>query len=124
MDDVEDKIGYKFKNRNDLNIILNRITLDKRGDYRILAGKGDALLRFVAWEYLVTTEDVFKSDKKTFKEEFGERINDIVSDKNLRKIAANMGLALTADGVEGLLGAVYSDGGFEEAKKVAKRMLE
>lgn len=123
MDNAEAKIGYKFRNTDDLEIVFNRIVLDKRGDYRILAGYGDAILRFAAWEYLVTSEYVFKSDKKTFKEEFGAKINNLVSDKNLRKISTKMGLTLTADGIEALLGAVYNDGGFEEAKKVAKRML-
>lgn len=125
MYNMDKKIGYTFKDNQYLEIVFNRIELYEKRNYRILTGYGDAILRFAAWEYLVNNEeDVFKPNRKTFKEEFGERISNLVANDNLRNISNKLALALTADGVEALIGAVYSDSGFKEAKEVAKRLLE
>ena len=47
-----------------------------------------------------------------------------MANENLRDISNKKALSLTADGVEALIGAVYFDSGFKEAKEVAKTLLE
>ena len=69
MYDIDKKIGYKFKDNQYLDLVFNRIELYEKRNYRILAGYGDAILRFTAWEYLVNNEQgVFKPNQKTFNE--------------------------------------------------------
>ena len=131
MNEIQQNIGYEFKDQMYLEIVFNKTELDKKRNHRIFAAYGDAILRFAAWEYLLDKEEaIFKPDKKIFTEEFGDKIKIMVANDYLVKISSKMGLVSNATGlpllandVEALIGAVYHDSGFEEAKQVAKRML-
>jgi dsRNA-specific ribonuclease len=127
MSNIEHAIGYIFNNRRHLDLAFKiEGEVNERREFRILAGYGDAILRFAAWEYLVKQEEVFKIDKSIFREEFGRKINSFVGNDNLEKISNKLGLSSPAECIEALIGAVYidRDNNFENAKQVAKTLLQ
>ena len=132
MIDLEEKICYTFTNKQYRDQVLSiaelrKAEVYKKRKFRILAIYGDIILRFAAWEHLECNNDaatLFKEDKKTFKKEINDKISEKIANDNLEQIAAKMKLALTSDGVEAVIGAIWKDSDFENAKKFANMMLE
>jgi len=132
MIDLEEKIDYTFTRKRYRDLVLSKSELpkaevDKKRKFRILAMYGDIILRFAVWEHLESASDMtalFKRETKTFKEEINEKIQEMIMNKNLETIASKRKLDLTSDGMEALIGAIWKDSDFENAKQFALEMLE
>lgn len=140
---LEEEIGYKFKNSELLleavthSSYSNEMKINKRPHYERLEFLGDAVLELISSEFLF--------DKYPNIPEGGlsKKRASMVCEQSLAICARNMGLgeyiffgkgeesaggrereSILADVTEAILGAVYLDGGLEEAKKyVAAKIL-
>ena len=135
--ELENVLGYSFKNRR---ILMNALTHrsffhenpDKAQDYNErLEFLGDSVLGFVIVEYL------YLSDSSLTESIMAKAKSYLVKESVLSEIAASLSLgkylrlgkgeestggrtkrSLLADGVEAVLGAVYLDGGYEDARRL------
>ena len=135
--ELENVLGYSFKNRQ---ILMNALTHrsffhenpDKAQDYNErLEFLGDSVLGFVIVEYL------YLSDSSLTESIMAKAKSYLVKESVLSEIAASLSLgkylrlgkgeestggrtkrSLLADGVEAVLGAVYLDGGYEDARRL------
>ena len=135
--ELENLLGYSFKNRQ---ILMNALTHrsffhenpDKAQDYNErLEFLGDSVLGFVIVEYL------YLSDSSLTESIMAKAKSYLVKESVLSEIAASLSLgkylrlgkgeestggrtkrSLLADGVEAVLGAVYLDGGYEDARRL------
>ncbi len=135
--ELENVLGYSFKNRQ---ILMNALTHrsffhenpDKAQDYNErLEFLGDSVLGFVIVEYL------YLSDSSLTESIMAKAKSYLVKESVLSEIAASLSLgkylrlgkgeestggrtkrSLLADAVEAVLGAVYLDGGYEDARRL------
>jgi len=135
--ELENILGYSFKNRQ---ILVNALTHrsffhenpDKAQDYNErLEFLGDSVLGFVIVEYL------YLSDSSLTESIMAKAKSYLVKESVLSEIAATLSLgkylrlgkgeestggrtkrSLLADAVEAVLGAVYLDGGYEDARRL------
>jgi ribonuclease-3 len=135
--ELENVLGYSFKNRQ---ILMNAVTHrsffhenpDKAQDYNErLEFLGDSVLGFVIVEYL------YLSDSSLTESIMAKAKSYLVKESVLSEIAASLSLgnflrlgkgeestggrtkrSLLADAVEAVLGAVYLDGGYEDARRL------
>ncbi|MBS1113209.1 MAG: rnc [Nitrospirae bacterium] len=135
--ELEDILGYSFKNKQ---ILMNALTHrsffhenpDKVQDYNErLEFLGDSVLGFVIVEYLYLTDGSLTESIMAKAKSY------LVKESVLSEIAACLSLgkylrlgkgeestggrtkrSLLADAVEAVLGAVYLDGGYEEARRL------
>jgi ribonuclease-3 len=135
--ELENVLGYSFKNRQ---ILMNALTHrsffhenpDKAQDYNErLEFLGDSVLGFVIVEYL------YLSDSSLTESIMAKAKSYLVKESVLSEIAASLFLgkylrlgkgeestggrtkrSLLADAVEAVLGAVYLDGGYEDARRL------
>lgn len=137
IEELENILGYSFKNRQ---ILMNAITHrsffhenpDKVRDYNErLEFLGDSVLGFVVVEYL------YLSDGSLAESIMAKAKSYLVKESVLSEIAASLSLgtylrlgkgedstggrtkrSLLADAVEAVFGAVYLDGGYENARRL------
>ncbi len=135
--ELENLLGYSFKNRQ---ILVNALTHrsfyhenpDKAQDYNErLEFLGDSVLGFVIVEYL------YLSDISLTESVMAKAKSYLVKESVLSEIAVSLSLgkylrlgkgeestggrtkkSLLADAVEAVLGAVYLDGGYEDARRL------
>jgi len=135
--ELENLLGYSFKNRQ---ILVNALTHrsffhenpEKAQDYNErLEFLGDSVLGFVIVEYL------YLSDSSLTESIMAKAKSYLVKESVLSEIAATLSLgkylrlgkgeestggrtkrSLLADAVEAVLGAVYLDGGYEDARRL------
>jgi len=135
--ELENVLGYSFKNRQ---ILMNAVTHrsffhenpDKAQDYNErLEFLGDSVLGFVIVEYL------YLSDSSLTESIMAKAKSYLVKESVLSEIAVSLSLgnylrlgkgeestggrtkrSLLADAVEAVLGAVYLDGGYEDARRL------
>jgi ribonuclease III len=135
--ELENLLGYSFKNRQ---ILVNALTHrsffhenpDKAQDYNErLEFLGDSVLGFVIVEYL------YLCDSSLSESIMAKAKSYLVKESILSEIAASLSLgkylrlgkgeestggrtkrSLLADAVEAVLGAVYLDGGYEDARRL------
>ena len=135
--ELENLLGYSFKNRQ---ILMNALTHrsffhenpDKAQDYNErLEFLGDSVLGFVIVEYL------YLSDSSLTESIMAKAKSYLVKESVLSEIAVSLSLgnylrlgkgeestggrtkrSLLADAVEAVLGAVYLDGGYEDARRL------
>src|SRR2546422_3464397 len=142
LQDLEFKLGYTFKNRQLLSQALthsshaNEKSSGER-DNEQLEFLGDSLLGFVVSDYL------FRAHPNLNEGQLSRLKGFFVSSANLVKYAESVHLgtylqlgkgeektggrgkqALQVDALEAVLGAIYLDGGIEEARRVMLRFLE
>ena len=132
--DLNEKIGYKFKNENLLEIALTHTsyaneTKGKTHNER-LEYLGDAVLE------LITSEYIFKTYPKLSEGEMTKTRAYSVCEESLAEIANRYGFSdflhvgkceekingvyrnsILADSVEAVIGAIFLDSGIEDAKK-------
>jgi ribonuclease-3 len=135
--EIENILGYSFKNRRILMTALTHRSFfhenpDKAHDYNErLEFLGDSVLGFVIVEYL------YLSDSRLAESTMAKAKSYLVKEAVLSEIAASLSLgrylrlgkgeeatggrtkkSLLADAVEALFGAVYLDGGYENARQL------
>ncbi len=139
--EIESKIGYRFKNKNTLDLALTHRSfknedddLDDEYSNERLEYLGDAVLQ------LVVAEELFLRYPHSAEGELTEMRRILVNGKFLAQKAKELGLgeelrmsvgeeetggrrkpSILADSYEAVLGAVFLDGGIDAAKAFVKR---
>src|SRR3989442_7878942 len=140
--DLELKLGYTFKNRQLLSQALTHSSHANEksageGDNEQLEFLGDSVLGFLVSDFL------FRAHPKLTEGQLSKLKGFFVSSANLVKYAERVHLgrylqlgrgeektggrtkqALLVDALEAVLGAIYLDGGIEEARRVMLRFFE
>ncbi len=132
-DILEKKLGYTFHDKALLQEALTHSSarIDSDKNYERLEFLGDRVLG------LVIAELLFKKYRTEAEGDLAKRHAALVQKKALYKVSQSLGLgqflslsnneeetggrkkeAILADAVESLLGAIYLDSGFEDAKKI------
>ncbi len=139
---LEQRIGYTFRNKELLenalthSSYLNELTIKRGESYERLEFLGDAVLEFIVSEYLFRQEHAFSEGKLTTYRA------SLVCEFTLSKISRELQLgtmirfskgekktggpnrdSILCDVFESLLGAIYLDGGMEEAKRFVGTFL-
>lgn len=135
LESLQKRLGHSFADPALLNLALSHRSLGGRNNER-LEFLGDALLNFVA-------ADTLYADKPAAEEGALSRLRaGLVREESLARIARELKLgdvirlgeselksggfrrdSILADAVEAILGAVYLDAGFGEAKTVCESLL-
>ena len=135
MDDLQRKIGYRFKNRSLLKTALTHSSYSNESHeapecYERLEFLGDAILGVVTAEFLYRHEPKLPEGRMT-------RLRaELVCETSLHRVAQSLSLgrymllgrgeersggrervSILADMVESIIAAIYLDSGMEEAKK-------
>lgn len=139
---VEERIGYCFLNKDLLlqalthSSYVNEMKINKRNDYERLEYLGDAVLQLMSGEVL------FKKYPNASEGELSKKRASMVCEPSLAICARRMELgdaiffghgeektggrnrdSVLCDVVESVLGAIYLDGGFDEAYKYANNHI-
>lgn len=142
INELEDKIGYQFKDKQLLEQALthssyaNERKINAKDHYERLEFLGDAVLELVCSDFLFRTYSTLPEGKLT------KMRASIVCEQALAARAADIGLAdfmllgkgeeatggrkrdsIVSDVMEAVIGAVYLDGGLEEAESCIKRVV-
>ena len=142
MEVLEERIGYKFQNRKLLQQALthssfsNEQKIRKTQDYERLEFLGDAVLELVSSEFLFHThKNVSEGDLTRLRASmvcetslaFCARELEIGLFMRLGKGEEGTGgrqrESIIADAMEAVTGAIYLDGGFEQAKAFVNRFI-
>ncbi|MGA9896239.1 MAG: ribonuclease III domain-containing protein, partial [Xanthobacteraceae bacterium] len=137
--ELEERIGYRFKDGAQLDCALTHISAlkgarNRAGSYQRLEFLGDHVLG------LVISDMLYRSYPKADEGELSRRLADLVRKETCAEIArtidlgpairvgaseANAGarsrLAILADVCEAVIGAVYLDGGYKAAEELVER---
>ena len=142
LEELEEQIGYCFRNRKLLEQALchssyaNERHMDRLQNNERLEFLGDAVLELAASEFLYLTYPKMPEGEAT------RTRASIVCEQTLALCAREMGLgkwlrlgkgeeftggrerdSITSDAMEALLGAIYLDGGFANAKEFVRRFI-
>ena len=142
MEQLEQKIGYQFRDRSLLKQALthssyaNEQKIHKTGDYERLEFLGDAVLELVSSEFL------FNEHKNVPEGELTKLRASMVCEPSLAFCARDIELgqfillgkgeestggrgrdSITSDVMEAVIGAIYLDGGMEPAKEFINRFI-
>lgn len=142
LEELEEKVGYHFKNRALLKQALthssfaNEQKINKAQDYERLEFLGDAVLELISSEFLYKEYPKMPEGQLTKKRSSlvcgfalafcakDIKIGDYVL---LGKGEENTGGrgrdSITADVMESIIGAIYLDGGYEDAKAFIQRFI-
>lgn len=134
---LQTSLGYFFKNKNLLTEALthdsNRVNDRTAPTYQRLEFLGDSVLNFVISDKIYRDHPDFNEGQLTNKrKELVEAVKQIqIADKLNIKEHIIFGQSVNRNQflkhhsfVESLIGAVYIDGGFEEARKVINKLWE
>ncbi|MBR6689161.1 MAG: ribonuclease III [Clostridia bacterium] len=142
--DIEKKIGYVFKNKELLKTALTHksYAYERTGEdvskyNERLEFLGDAILEHIVSIYLYNVEPKLKEgvmSKKRAEIVCEASLSRIIRERNLAKdirlgkceinTGGNKKDAILADMFEAILGAVYLDGGYDEANRVCLDMIK
>ena len=142
LDELQSKIGYSFKNRDLLKQALthssfaNEQKINKLKNYERLEFLGDAVLELVSSEFL------FKENPQMPEGQLTKLRASMVCEPALAYCAKDIDLgsymllgkgeettggryrsSITSDVMEAIIGAIFLDGGIEEAKKYIYRFI-
>lgn len=142
LDELQSKIGYRFKNRDLLKQALthssfaNEQKINKLKNYERLEFLGDAVLELVSSEFL------FKENPQMPEGQLTKLRASMVCEPALAYCAKDIDLgsymllgkgeettggryrnSITSDVMEAIIGAIFLDGGIEEAKKYIYRFI-
>ena len=137
----ENRIGYIFKNKQILinSLIHPSYLIDKKknipndfNDFERLEFLGDRVLG------LAISSIIYKKFSNNNEGDLSKKLSYLVQKNFLHKIATNlkinnillfgfkknekMNISILADSIESLIGAIYLDGGFRNAKKIIKEI--
>ena len=142
--DIEKKIGYVFKNKELLKTAITHksYAYERTGEdvskyNERLEFLGDAILEHIVSIYLYNVEPKLKEgvmSKKRAEIVCEASLSRIIRERNLAKdirlgkceinTGGNKKDAILADMFEAILGAVYLDGGYDEANRVCLDMIK
>ena len=142
MAELENKIGYTFQNKDLLRQAVthssyaNEQKINKTGDYERLEFLGDAVLE------LVSSEFIYKENPQMPEGQLTRKRSSMVCEPALAFCARDLDLgeylllgkgedatggrkreSVTSDAMEALIGAIYLDGGFANAKEFIHRFI-
>ena len=142
INELEDKIGYQFKDKQLLEQALthssyaNERKINPKDHYERLEFLGDAVLELVSSDFLFRAYTTLPEGKLT------KMRASIVCEQALASRAADIGLAdfmllgkgeeatggrkresIISDVMEAVIGAIYLDGGLKEAENYIKRIV-
>lgn len=136
-DELEEKLGYKFKDKHIINVALTHRSVQHAFNNERLEFLGDAVMDLIVGEYLFHH---FKSTKEgnlsklraalVNEESFAKFAREIKIDKFIRLSSSednNNGRekdSILSDAFEAVMGAIYLEAGLEVCKKIAIRLLE
>ena len=135
-EELEKKIGYSFRDRQLLERALTHPSCGNVPNYERLEFLGDAVIE------LIVSGDLFRNYPNFSEGVLTQRRADIVCSKSLARIAQSIALgsyiflgkgeeesggrektSILENVMEALMGAVYVDGGFEEAQRVVRGLF-
>lgn len=141
-EEFEEKIGYKFKNKNYLRQALshssyaNEMRMSKLANNERLEFLGDAVLELVSSEY------IFSNNSQMYEGEMTKLRASVVCEPTLAMCAREINLgdyillgkgeistggrkrdSILSDAFEAVIGAIYLDGGFTSAKEFITRFV-
>jgi ribonuclease III len=128
---LEETIGYHFHDRKLLELALSHRSIGQPNNER-LEFLGDAVISFLVADYLFVDEEDNESVLTRKRSLLTDRIalikvGERIGLKDYLIIGPSMkgrtSQKMTSDSVEALMGAVFKDGGMEEAYFVLKRIL-
>ncbi len=142
--DIEKKIGYVFKNKDLLKVAITHksYAYERTGEdvskyNERLEFLGDAILEHIVSIYLYNVEPKLKEgvmSKKRAEIVCEASLSRIIRERNLAKdirlgkceinTGGNKKDAILADMFEAILGAVYLDGGYDEANRICLDMIK
>lgn len=133
---LEKQIGYEFKDQELLKRALTHPSCGNAPNYERLEFLGDAVIE------LIISDDLFNHYQDFSEGTLTQRRADIVCSKSLARVAQRLGLgsyillgkgeeesggrqkpSILENVMEALMGAVYVDGGFHEAQRVARSLF-
>ncbi len=142
IEELEEKIGYVFQDKSLLRQALthssyaNERKINKIKDYERIEFLGDAVLE------LVTSEFLFREQEEMSEGELTRKRASLVCEPSLAFCARGISLenfiflgkgeersggrnrdSIISDVMEAMIGAIYLDSGFEEAKKFIHRFI-
>ena len=142
LEELQDKIGYRFQNTDLLkqalthNSFANEQKINKLKDYERLEFLGDAVLELVSSEFL------FRENPQMPEGQLTKLRASMVCEPALAYCAKDIDLgsymllgkgeettggryrsSITSDVMEAIIGAIFLDGGIEEAKKYIYRFI-
>lgn len=136
LEELEQKIGYTFRNKALLqeatthSSFSNEQKINRAENYERLEFLGDAVLELTASEFLFSSEPHMPEGKMTktramlvCEQSLADCAREIALGGYLRLGRGEEGTggrtreSIIADVVEAIIGAIYVDGGFQEAKK-------
>lgn len=134
---LEDRLGYKFKNKDLLKEALTHKSSKKDYSNERLEFLGDAVLDLIVAEYL------FLRFSKIAEGDMSKLRAALVNEASFAKMADILGIgeylylssaeehnggrnkpSLLSDAFEALIGAIYLEAGLDEARNIAVRLLE
>ncbi|MFL1707389.1 ribonuclease III [Campylobacter sp. MOP7] len=134
---LEEKLGYKFKEINNLKNALTHKSCKKGKNNERLEFLGDAVMDLVIADYL------FRKFKNTDEGDMSKLRAALVNEKSFANLASylNLGehifisaaeennggrekISILSDAFEAVMGAIYIESGFEEVNSVAIRLFE
>lgn len=135
--ELQKNIGYSFSDGNLLRCALIHASADAGENYERLEFLGDAVLELIVSELLFNMKPSFSEGELT------KSRAALVNESSLVAVARDLGLggylvlgrgeknsggndkpSILSDVIEALIGAVYIDGGFEQAKKLVHKLLD
>jgi len=135
---IEQKIGYTFKDKKFLQTAFMHSTMAH--DLNIQSNErleffGDAILDFLVSEYLVNNTNLTEGDLSVIRASLvsAKSLSDVVTKLDISQylivnkslIASNIiSNNIKCDLFESILGAIYYDGGLENARKYVLNMLD
>ena len=133
---LESRLGYSFRNRELLRHALTHPSCGNAPNYERLEFLGDAVIE------LIISDDLFRGYQELSEGMLTQRRADIVCSKSLARIARSIDLgeyiflgkgeeesggrkktSILENVMEAVMGAVYLDGGFQEAQRVVRRLF-
>ena len=128
IEELEQKIGYKFVNKNLLKHAMrhssytNEKQLPKSECNERLEFLGDAVLELVSSEFLFFADEEMPEGELTKSREIdlGEYL---ILGKGEEATGGRKRDSLTSDALEALIGAIYIDGGFANAKEFIMKFV-
>ncbi|MCI6987974.1 MAG: ribonuclease III [Campylobacter sp.] len=136
LEKFEEKIGYKFKDKNLLKRALTHKSLKHILNNERLEFLGDAVMDLIVGEYL------FNKFKGTNEGDLSKLRAALVNEKSFSKLAKSINLgeniflssaeennngrkkdSITSDAFEAIMGAIYLESGLETCKEIAMKLL-
>jgi ribonuclease-3 len=129
LNDLEQKLGYAFKNKDIAHLALTHRSVKNKhnqGSFERLEFLGDRVLG------MAIAEKLYKNFEHEEEGTLAKRLSSLVSRESCSIVATTMNLApfirasskdmaasahILANAIEALLGAIFLDGGWEEAQK-------